>query len=133
MTWALSAGLGAAVLHLVSCLIAAGQVDEAFAYLQRSPNSVIIGVTVCSMAALAFFFPLWISAAAYLYLFPRRSRASAMLWCSCFHAAVHLTVGVVFNVTLAAASYNLHVPLIIGAIWGAWLPGTVDSAIEHRR
>lgn len=132
-SWAVSAGCSAAALHLLSAVVRSGDLRVLYEIGKVNLSMLLLYSIAALVITFAFYIPLWISANMYFALFARPSRASAVLWCACFHSAAHLAIGYLFNGSLVPAAYNLHVPLIIGAAWGAWLPGTVDDLNEARR
>lgn len=127
VSWAVSAGCSAAALHVLSAVVRSGDTRVLYEIGKVNLSMLALYSVAALIITFAFYIPLWISAGVYFLLFARRSRTSAVLWCTCFHSAAHLAIGYLFNGSLEPAAYNLHVPIIIGAVWGAWLPGTVDD------
>ncbi len=131
--WAVTGSCGAAALHILSAVARTGDTRVLYEIGKVNLNMLVLYSIAALVVTFAFYIPLWISASVYFALFARRRRGSAVLWCTCFHSAAHLAIGYMFNGSLEPAAYNLHVPIIIGAVWGAWLPGTIDDINEARR
>lgn len=132
-SWAVSASCGAAALHVLSVVLRSGDTRVLYEIGKVNLGMMLIYSVAALVITFAFYIPLWISANVYFVASPRPSRAGAVLWCTFFHSTAHLTIGYLFNGSLEPAAYNLHVPIIIGAVWGVWLPGTVDDLNEARR
>jgi hypothetical protein len=73
---------------------------------------------------LPFFAMLRLSAGLYFVLQTKRSVASAVLWTVVFHSCAHITL---LSFLRGDPLYAIHAPILVGAIWGLWLPRIHDG------
>jgi hypothetical protein len=126
--WALSGGVAAIVGHLVTLaalLLFTDKLSIAdFADFLDSPSTILF--TGVGTLVLGFFFagPFMVSSGFYFALVGRRTPRNGALWNMGFHCAAH----VLFMLCMGGTLYlnQLHVPLVVGLLWGLWLPRTRD-------
>jgi hypothetical protein len=83
-----------------------------------------LGVTALAIVILiGLFLPFLLSAGLYFLLVRARTPRSGALWSAGFHTIAHLIV-----VTFLGFDIGMHVlvPLVIGGVWGLWLPRTIN-------
>lgn len=117
-SWALSGAFAAAAGNLFAALARMGALGDI-----RLLGSIGIGA-VAMISAFVLLVPFLVCGGVYLLVFSRRRTArSGAIFGAIFHGLAHLTVVAWFLHQPWHA--NLEVPLVLGALWGAWLPSVL--------
>ena len=117
-SWSLSGAFAAAAANIFAWIARSGE-------LMNVGLLGSLGVVAGSMlAAVVLIVPFLTSAGLYFLFFPHRTPRSAALWCLGFHVLAHLLVVAWFMGHAWHA--NLEAPVLIGALWGLWLPATIN-------
>ncbi len=112
--WACSGAFAGAAGNVFATLARAGALDD----IRLLGSLGIVAGSLVAMIGLVI--PFLVSGGLYLLLIPRRTPGAGALWNVLFHGGAHL---VVVSWFLGAAWHaNLEVPVVIGALWGLWLP-----------
>lgn len=129
--WALSAGICAVLLHLASSalydVVRAGGASHTLSHLLGLSFGEAAILNVCIfLGGLCFAMPMASSRRLFFGLFTRRRTALDGAWFgACFHAFLHLLFLRVFDAP--AWHLHLHVPILIGGLWGLWMPRIIDD------
>ncbi len=122
--WAISAGIAAILLHGFSMMLHRILVEGA----PLRPGALFLGVGEAISINFSIFFsglllalPLALSGQIFFSFFSRRTPLLGALWCAAFHATAHATLFLILEWDFWA---NLQVPILVGALWGLWLPRT---------
>ncbi len=126
-SWALSAASCALALHLITLLARDGRLGLLYE-LTLTPSAILVSLISFLAVAMPLFIPLRISAGLYFLLFPRPTRRAAVVWTVSFHALAHMAA---LGLLCGEPLLGVHVPLFVGALWGAWLPRTRDHEPER--
>lgn len=117
-TWSLSGAFAAAAGNMFAAFARMGILGEI-----RLLGSLGIGAA-SMISALGLLVPFLACGGAYLVLFTRRrAPLTGAIFGAAFHSLAHLAVVAWFLSQSWHA--NLEVPLLIGGLWGAWLPSVV--------
>lgn len=124
--WAISGGVAAVVAHLLSLavwMLIRG--DLRWLDLTSARNVYSLLVVGFSALVSGFFVaaPFAVASTAYFALVGRRTPWNGALWNTAFHTIAHVLLLLFLGVPLVA---QLHVPILIGFLWGLWLPRTRD-------
>lgn len=124
--WAVTGGVAAIAAHLVSfsiTLLIRGDIG----WLELSSARNVYTLLVVSLSTLVFGFfmagPFAVASTIYFELFRRRTLWNGAIWNTAFHTAAHSSL--LFFLGIFSFSH-LHVPILIGLLWGLWLPRTRD-------
>ncbi len=131
--WAISAGIGATLLHAFSVLLwmtfRSASLDEIREVLSLEISEVVLVNVFFLLYGLVLAIPMAFSGWLFLRLFRRRTQLRGALWGAAFHMLAHL----LFFYELGEHGWiNLHVPALIGAMWGQWLPRLHEVALVGR-
>jgi hypothetical protein len=89
-------------------------------------------VLFASLGTMLLVWPFLVSALIYLAAWRHggwRSRAAGALWGATFHAAAHMGLLQLF---VAEPATGITIPLVIGALWGSWLPAMAEQTSRSR-
>lgn len=116
--WAISGAFAAAVGNMFAALARMGVLSDI-----RLLGSIGIGAAAM-ISAFVLLVPFLVCGGTYLLVFTRRRTPLwGAIWGAAFHGAAHLAVVAWFLHQPWHA--NLEVPLVLGALWGAWLPAVL--------
>lgn len=128
--WALSAAAAAVLFHILNFLVRDGSLHILFEVGKR-PGEIALSLFIFTLAMLPIFAMLRLSAALYYVLQRKRTVRSAVLWTAGFHVCAHAAL---LGFLRAEPLFAIHVPLLVGALWGIWLPRIHDAeTYEERR
>lgn len=127
--WALSAAAFALLLHLVTVLARDGRLHLLYE-VGRTPSNAALTLFVFSLALMPMFAMLRFSGALYFVLLCRRTAGSGVAWTTFFHACAHMAV---LGFLRAEPFAAIHVPILVGVVWGLWLPRVHDGDSDAER
>jgi hypothetical protein len=89
-------------------------------------------VLFASMGTMLLVWPFLVSALLYLAVWRQgawRGRAAGAMWGAAFHGLAH---AIVLQVTVGDGLSALGLPVVIGAVWGSWLPAMALHCARSR-
>ncbi len=124
--WAVTGGIAAVAAHLLSLavwLLFRGHIS----WLELTSTNSVYSLLAFGFSALVSGFfvaaPFAVASVLYFALFGRRTLWNGALWNAGFHTVAHVLLMFFLGISSVA---QLHVPILIGFVWGMWLPRTRD-------
>ena len=116
--WSLTGAFAASAGNILGYIARVGALTEL-----RMLSSLGV-VAAAAIVSLAIILPFMFSGGLYFLFFSRRTALSGALWCASFHVVAHLVIVAWFMGQPWHA--NLEAPVLIGGLWGLWLPPAIN-------